>query len=84
MKSATDIHGSQRMNPNDFGDPLIFYLRPSAGQRFTYPVIYLNIYTMDWQENFADVRGFQRMNPNDFTSSTIIRSTFKFFQYLKV
>ncbi len=34
MKFGTGIHGTQRMNPNDFGDLLIFPLAPPAGQRF--------------------------------------------------
>ncbi len=29
-----DIHGAQRMNPNDTGDPLNFHQAPPAGQRF--------------------------------------------------
>ncbi len=28
MEFCTDIHGFQRMNPNDFGDPLTFPLAP--------------------------------------------------------
>ena len=27
-----DIHGPQRMNPKDFGEPPIFLLAPTAGQ----------------------------------------------------
>ncbi len=27
----TDIHGAQRMNPNDFGDPLTFHPAPTVG-----------------------------------------------------
>ncbi len=28
IKFCTDFHGSQRMNPNDFGDPMTFPLVP--------------------------------------------------------
>ncbi len=35
MKFGTDIHGAQRMNSSDFGDPLTFPVAPSAGQSFT-------------------------------------------------
>ncbi len=31
MKVCKDIHSSQRMNPNGFGDVLIFPLEPPAG-----------------------------------------------------
>ncbi len=31
LKFCTDIHGAQRINPNDFGDPLTFPLAPPAG-----------------------------------------------------
>ncbi len=34
MKFGTDIRGSERMNPNDFGDPLAFYVAPRADQTF--------------------------------------------------
>lgn len=34
MTDNTDIHCALMMNPNDFGDPLTFYLAPSAGQIF--------------------------------------------------
>ncbi len=34
IKFCTDVHGSQRMNPTDFGDPLTFSLAPPAGQSF--------------------------------------------------
>lgn len=29
MQFDTDIHGLQRINPNDFGDPVVFHLVPS-------------------------------------------------------
>ncbi len=32
MNCCTDIHGSQRMFPNDFSDPLTFRLAPPVGQ----------------------------------------------------
>ncbi len=32
MKFCTDIHGPQRMNPVDSGDPLIVPVAPRAGQ----------------------------------------------------
>lgn len=32
MKLCTDIHGPQRMCPNDFGDPLTLPLALPAGQ----------------------------------------------------
>ena len=32
MKSFADVHGPQRMNPNEFGDPLTFLIVPPAGQ----------------------------------------------------
>ncbi len=34
MKFGADIHGSQRMNPTDCGDPLTFHLAPPARQCF--------------------------------------------------
>lgn len=34
MKFGADILGSQRMNPPDFGDPMIFPLAPPAGRLF--------------------------------------------------
>lgn len=46
MKFGTDIHGSQRINPNGFRDPLTFYLVPPVGQKLTYPVKYRYIYKM--------------------------------------
>ncbi len=33
----SEIHGPQRMNPADFGDPFTFPLAPSSGQNFTLP-----------------------------------------------
>ncbi len=45
MKTYTAIHGTQRMNFTDFGNPLTFHLAPPAGQNyFTYSVKYLNSY----------------------------------------
>ncbi len=35
MKFGTDIHRAQKVNPNDFGDPLTFHLAPSSGQNFS-------------------------------------------------
>lgn len=32
MTLCIHMHDAQRMNPNDFGDPLIFRLAPLAGQ----------------------------------------------------
>ncbi len=32
LKICADIHGAQRMNPDDFGDPLTFLLVRQAGQ----------------------------------------------------
>ena len=34
MKLSTDIHGAQRINPDDFGDPLPFHLTLLAGNIF--------------------------------------------------
>ncbi len=31
-KFGVDIHGSQTMTPNDFGDPLTFHLAPPSSQ----------------------------------------------------
>jgi len=39
-----DIHGPQRMNLHDFGEPLASHLVPPADQSFSYPVKYLSIY----------------------------------------
>lgn len=33
MRFWTDIHGSQKINLNDFGDPLTLPLAPTAGRR---------------------------------------------------
>ncbi len=33
MKFCSGIHGAQRMNPDDFGDPLTFPLAPPSGQK---------------------------------------------------
>ncbi len=35
MKFGADIHGSQRINPYDFGDPLTFPLAPAKGQHLS-------------------------------------------------
>ncbi len=34
MKFGIDIYGDERMNPDDFSDPLIFPLAPPAAQSF--------------------------------------------------
>ncbi len=34
MKFGAHIHGSQKMYPNDFGDPLDFTLAPPQGWSF--------------------------------------------------
>lgn len=34
MKFDTDIHGPQKINPIDFGDPLTFHLVQTTGQTF--------------------------------------------------
>lgn len=34
MKVYTDMHGPQKMNPNEVGDPRIFPLAPQMGQGF--------------------------------------------------
>ena len=34
LKSGTNIHSDQGMNPEDFGDPLTFHSAAPAGQSF--------------------------------------------------
>ncbi len=34
MIFGTDVHGPQRINPNDFGEPLTFAVVPPAAQIF--------------------------------------------------
>lgn len=34
LKFGADIHGAQRMNPNDSDDPLTLQIAPPAGQTF--------------------------------------------------
>lgn len=34
MQFGGEIHGPQRMNPDDLGEPLTFPLPPPAGQTF--------------------------------------------------
>ncbi len=34
MKFCTNIHGPQKMNPKNFGDPLTFPLAPPSDQNF--------------------------------------------------
>lgn len=41
---STDIHVLQRMLPFDFGNNLNILSESPAGQGFTYPVKYCNIY----------------------------------------
>ncbi len=44
MKFDTQFHVSLRMNCNDFGDPLTFYLAASLGQDF-------NLSHITWKTN---------------------------------
>ncbi len=37
MKFGTDIHGSQRMNPNNFGDPLT---SSNTSMKLTFDILY--------------------------------------------
>lgn len=50
MKYFTDIHGPQRMNHNDCGDPLTFLLAPSSGWHLGLEVKSLNNCRMDYHE----------------------------------
>ncbi len=43
VKILKDIHGSQRMNYENFDKALSFPLMPAAGLSFIFPVKYLNI-----------------------------------------
>ncbi len=65
MNFSADVYGSQRMNPNNSGDPLTFPLASPAGKVFTYPVKYLNIHLMNWYRIWY-IHGSQMMYPNDF------------------
>ena len=40
IKVCADIHGAQRMNPTDFGDPLTFHLAPLLGKNSIYPILW--------------------------------------------
>lgn len=55
MKLCTNMHGPQRINPSDFGDPLIFRLAHTAGQ------IYNMILTSMWFEVLAMIKIFQQL-----------------------
>ncbi len=50
MKFGVGIHGSQRMNPTEFGHPFFPVMPPADYFLFTYPVKHLNIYWMDWHK----------------------------------
>ncbi len=63
MKFCPDTHGPQRMKPCYFGDPLALHLTLLAGQSFTSPVKYLDIYRVDFCK---DVHVPCRMNCNHF------------------
>ncbi len=63
-KFDTDIHGPQRMNPTDFGDPLTFPVLPPASQSFHSSCE--NIWTSaGWilTKILADIHGSQAMCP---------------------
>ncbi len=65
MKFGKDIHGSQRTEPKDIGDPLTF----QQVKIFTYPK---NILTATgWIDTKfgADIHYSQRLNPTDFGNS---------------
>lgn len=36
MNFGPDVHGSQRKNPDEFGDPLTFHLMPQTGLSFKF------------------------------------------------
>lgn len=50
MKGCTDIHGSQKMTPTDFDDPLAFSLAHQHVKAITHHEKYLNIYLMNWHK----------------------------------
>ncbi len=58
VRFGADIHGSQRMNPNDFGDHLTFPPAPPMGQSF-------HLRTRFYINNY----GSQMMYPNNFGDS---------------
>ena len=58
MKFCTHIQ-AQRINPNNLGNPLTFYLAPPAGQIFSYPVIEIGT------EFGTDIHANLRVNCNN-------------------
>ncbi len=70
MKFSTDIHDPQRMNSNDFGDPLTFFIVPPAGQSFHSS----SEIPQHLQHEFCtDIHGSQRRN--DFDPETLVSTT---------
>lgn len=63
MKFWTDIHGPQRMNATNFGDPLAFHLMPPAGQHF-HLSCKMSEHLLDGLD--ADIHDSQMMHPNNF------------------
>ncbi len=62
MDFCTDIHGAQKMNPNDFGDPMNFPLAPWCGC-FDWNVLT----TFGWISiKSTHIHGSLRMNSNNF------------------
>ena len=64
MKSNTDIHNPQKMNPTDFGDSLTFPYTWPWGWYFDFFMKYLNNQGMEFG---SDIHGTQRMNHSNFT-----------------
>lgn len=71
MMFCTDIHGLQRMNLIDFGDPKTFLLAPSAGQSY-FLLIQLNLSTSSrWiGTSCTDIHGSHTVYLNSFNSLT--------------
>lgn len=73
ISTTIDFHGSQRINPNDFSDPLIPHLAPPAGQSDSFHFISYCIWI--GTTFCTDIHGYQTENPHDFSCRTSMRLT---------
>lgn len=66
------IHGAQRMNPDDFSDPLTFHLTPQAGQCLPLSSKISQHLQDGLAYRFVHIHGFQ-MIPSDFGDPEFLR-----------
>lgn len=79
MKSGTDIHGSQKMNPNDSGEPLTHVMPPAGQILFNYPIQPLHL-----QGGLAHilVQCFPTMNSYNFTDPLTLTQAHSWFLFI--